>query len=125
MLFNNSTEVLWVIATALGTLPTTSVRTAEVAPVKLASPPKEAVMGCEPMASDEVVKVAIPEALMEPTPRTVAPSRKVMAPVAPVFVTAVKVTDWPVEAGLTDEVKVTEPTAFATVTVVAGEVAAL
>src|SRR5580704_8462634 len=115
--FSNWTGVLWVTATALGILLMTSLRTAELAPVKLVSPAKDAVMACVPMASDEVVKVAIPEALMEPTPRTVVPSRKVMAPVAPVFVTAVKVTDWPVDAGLTDDVSVTLPAALATLTV--------
>jgi hypothetical protein len=35
------------------------------------------------MVNVEVVKVAIPAALIAPTPRTVVPSRKVTEPVAP------------------------------------------
>jgi len=75
------------------------------------------------MASVDVVSVAMPP-LMGPTPRIVAPSRNVMVPVAVEGTVAVKVTGWLSAAGFSDEVSVTLGVAIATVTVVAGEVAA-
>ncbi len=68
-----------------------------------------------------VVKVATP-AVIVPTPRTVVPSRKVMEPVAPAGTVAENVMAWPGAAGLTEDASVTITVAFATVTVVAGEV---
>jgi hypothetical protein len=50
------------------------------------------VIGCEPMVNVDVVNVAIPWALIVPTPRTVVPSRKVTEPVAPACTVAEKVT---------------------------------
>ena len=41
----SSSEELWVMAMAVGTLPITSMRTGEVTELKLVSPPKTAVMG--------------------------------------------------------------------------------
>ena len=65
---------------------------------------------CEPAVSVLVAKVATPEALMATVPKTVAPSLKVIFPVA-VFApetfgetVAVNVTDCPALAGLADEV---------------------
>jgi hypothetical protein len=81
------------------------------------------VTECEPIESEDVVKLAMPELLMAPIPRTAAPSMKVMEPVALVFTTAVKVTDWLTVVGLMEEVSVTAPAAFATVIVVVGDVA--
>src|SRR5215475_12310163 len=77
-----------------------------------------------PMARADVVSVATPP-VMGPVPRIVAPSRNVMVPVAVVGTVAVKVTGWLSAAGFSDEVSVTLGVAIATVTVVAGEVAAL
>jgi len=65
-------------------------------------------MLCEPALSEEVVKVACPEALSVPVPSVVAPSLKVTVPLgvppplAGVTV-AVKVTAWPNALGFGDE----------------------
>src|SRR5262249_27236813 len=81
-------------------------------------------MGCVPTARLEVVKAAVPP-LIVPVPRTVEPSRKVMVPVADEGTVAVKVMAWLTDAGLAEEASVTVGAPMATVTVVAGEVAAL
>ena len=81
------------------TLLTTWDSTLDVEPVKLASPPYTAVMLWVPMASAEVVYVAI-LLLKVPVPREVLPFLKVTVPVgvpAPgeaAATVAVKVTDW-------------------------------
>src|ERR1700733_6117482 len=60
-------------------------------------------MGWVPAVRVEVVKIALPEELRVAVPRTVLPSRKVTGPVGtakfPLMV-AVRLTDWPVGAGL-------------------------
>jgi len=83
------------------------------------------VIGCEPIARDDVVKVATPAALIAPVPRTVEPSRKVIVPVAPAVTDAVKVIGVLAADGLAEETSVTVGAVFPTVTVVAGEVAGL
>ena len=60
-----------------------------------------------------------------PVPRTVAPSRKVIVPVAPVGAVAVKVTDWLTIEGLSDDVTATVGAVFTTVMETGGEVAGL
>ena len=62
-----------------------------------------------PIASPDVVNVAIPEPFKVPVPRVVEPSRNVTVPVgtpdpgASEVIVAVKVTDWPKTDGLADE----------------------
>jgi hypothetical protein len=60
---------------------TTWLRTVEVLAAKLASPPYAAVMGCVPIESVDVVKVATALLFRAPVPRVVGPSRKVTVPV--------------------------------------------
>src|SRR5207244_242642 len=53
----------------------------EVLPLKIALPPYDAVIGCEPTASVLVTNVAWPEAFRVPVPRVVGPSLNVTVPV--------------------------------------------
>src|SRR5437867_1116463 len=81
----------------------------EVLPLKFASPPYDAVIGCAPTASVLVTNVAWPEAFRVPVPRVVGPSLNVTVPVgvpAPLvfaFTVAVKVTGCPDTDGLIEE----------------------
>src|SRR5258708_7546227 len=79
---------------------------------------------CHPTIKVLVVKGVKPPVKV-PVPRTVAPSRNVMVPVAPVGAVAVKVTDWLTIEGLRDDVTATVGAALTTVTIVGGEVAGL
>jgi hypothetical protein len=78
----------------------------------------------EPTINVLVVRVAWPP-FKVPVPSIVAPSKKVIVPVAPAGAVAVKVTAWLMIEGLRDEVTVTVGAAFTTVTVTEGEVAGL
>jgi hypothetical protein len=60
-----------------------------------------------------------------PVPRTVAPSRNVIVPVAVVGAVAVKVTGWLTIEGLSEDVTATVGAVFTTVTETGGEVAGL
>ena len=71
-----------------------------------------------------VVKVVRPP-FKVPVPRTVAPSRNVIVPVAPVGAAAVKLTDWLMMEGLSEDVTVTVGAALTTVTTTVGDVAGL
>ncbi len=79
-----------------------------VLPPKLESPLYTAVIVCIPTDNELVVKVACAEPLRVPVPRVVAPSLNVTVPVgvptagATGLTVAVKVTDCPGDAGLTD-----------------------
>lgn len=81
-------------------------------PPELASPSYSAVIECEPMESELLANVAMPNAFKKPVPNTSAPSLKVTNPVGgiiPVLVTvAVKVTDCPPLEGLAEEVNMVE-----------------
>jgi hypothetical protein len=70
------------------------------------SPAYVAVIGCEPIASEEVVNVAVLFAVIAVLPNSVAPSKKLILPVAvivPVVLTvAVNVTDPPVGDGFSE-----------------------
>src|SRR5438093_436210 len=85
------------------------VSVVEVLPLKVALPPYDAVIGCEPTASVLVTNVAWPEAFRVPVPRVVGPSLNVTVPVgvpAPLvfaFTVAVKVTGCPDTDGLIEE----------------------
>src|SRR6516165_2706304 len=87
-------------------------------------------MACPPAAAKLVVSAAVPPGPTATVPRTTVPSLKVTVPVGvpapgPTAATvAVKVTDWPVTAGLTDDFRATVVAAGLTVTVVAAEVLA-
>jgi hypothetical protein len=70
----------------------------------------------------DVVKVAVPAALIVPVPMTVVPSRKVTVPVAPAWTVTEKVIVWPGFAGFAEEVNVTVTVDFATVTWVGGDI---
>ena len=89
----------------------------EVDPLKLASPPYEAVIVCEPAVSDEVLSVAVP-ALTLPVPMAVLPSRKLTVPVGEGelpdggVTVAVMVTDWPTDEGLGEEATAVVVAAF-------------
>jgi hypothetical protein len=83
------------------------------------------VTGCVPTVRLAVLNVATPAALTAPVPRTVVPSRKVTVPLAAAGTVAVNVTGWLTFDGFADEVNATVGVFFATVTVVAGEVAGL
>src|SRR5438876_649788 len=80
-----------------------------VVPLRFASPPYDAVIGCAPTASVLVTNVAWPEAFRVPVPRVVGPSLNVTVPVgvpAPLvfaFTVAVKVTGCPDTDGLIEE----------------------
>ena len=65
--------------------------------------PNVAVMECGPAASEEVVRVAVPDPLRVPVPSDVAPSKKVTLPAGtplPLVTVAVKTTEAPGFAGL-------------------------
>src|SRR5262245_11079657 len=87
-------------------------------------------MAWPPAAAKLVVNAAVPSALTAKVPRMTLPSRNVTVPVgapapgATAATVAVKVTDWPVTAGLTDEVRATAVDAGLTVTPTAAEVLA-
>jgi len=80
------------------------------------SPPYDAVIELDPLASVDVVNVATPAALTVPVPNTVAPSRKVTVPVAPAGTVAEKVTAWLGADGFAEDASVTTTVAFPTVT---------
>jgi hypothetical protein len=83
------------------------------------------VIECDPSASVEVLKVAIP-LLRVPVPNVVLPSLKVTVPVAAEGETvAVKVTETPAADGFDDEVRVTVVVALFTVWVSAEDVLVL
>ena len=82
------------------------------------------MIGWEPTTNVLVVRLVTPP-FKVPVPRTVAPSRNVMVPVAPVGAVAVKVTDWFTIDGLSDDVTVTVGAVLTTVTMTEGEVAGL
>ena len=77
--------------------------------VKLPSAPYAAVTKWLPIASTEVVNVAIPEPSKVPVPSVVNPSMNVTVPVgipepgASEMTVAVNVTDWPNTDGLAEE----------------------
>ena len=78
----------------------------------------------DPTINVLVVRVASP-LFKAPVPRTVAPSEKVIIPVAPVGAVAVKVTDWLTTEGLSDDVTTTVGAPLTTVTTTGGEMAGL
>ena len=82
------------------------------------------MIGWEPTTNVLVVKVVRPP-FKVPVPRTVAPSRNVIVPVAPVGAAAVKLTDWLMMEGLSEDVTVTVGAALTTVTTTVGDVAGL
>jgi hypothetical protein len=82
------------------------------------------VIGWDPTINVLVVRVATP-LFKVPVPRTVAPSRNVIVPVAPVGAVAVKVTDWLTIEGLSDDVTTTVGAPLTTVTTTGGEMAGL
>jgi hypothetical protein len=82
------------------------------------------VIGWDPTVNVLVVRVVTPP-FKVPVPRTVAPSRNVIVPVAPLGAVAVKVTDWLMIDGLSDDVTVTVGAALPTVTTTGGETAGL
>jgi hypothetical protein len=77
-----------------------------------------AVIECDPTLSEEVEKVACPEASRVSVSMTVAPSLKstvppgIPAPVGFPVTTAVKVTAWSEHEGLADELNVVVELAF-------------
>src|SRR6516165_10367764 len=87
-------------------------------------------MACPPAAAKLVVSAAVPPGPTATVARTVLPSLKVTVPVgvpAPgetAATVAVKVTAWPVTAGLTDDFRATVVAAGLTVTATAAEVLA-
>src|SRR5213080_4273274 len=89
---------------------TVCVSLEEVLPLKLASPPYDALIEWEPTASVLVTNVAWPELFSVPVPRVLEPSLKVTVPVgvpAPglfAATVAVKVTGCPNTDGWTEEV---------------------
>ncbi len=78
----------------------------------------------DPTINVLVVRVARPP-FKVPVPRTVAPSKNVIVPVAPLGAVAVKVTDWLTIEGLSDDVTATVGAALTTVTTTGGEMAGL
>jgi len=82
------------------------------------------VIGWVPTIKVLVVRVVWP-LFKVPVPRMVAPSRKVIEPVAPAGAVAVKVTDWLMIDGFSDEVTTTVGAALPTVTTTGGETAGL
>jgi hypothetical protein len=105
-----SDEVSDVVEVALAAEFTTCVSTGEVEPVKFVSPPYDAVIECEPVASADVLSIAWPDALRVPVPSEFAPSRKVTVPVGTVAfpvgpeTVAVNITDCPLVDGFSDDV---------------------
>jgi len=89
----------------------------------LLSAPYDAVIGCVPAASDDVVNVATPDPFSVPVPRVVPLSLKVTVPVGtPVLgafavTVAVNVTEFPAMEGSSEEVIAVEVPASLTVTV--------
>ena len=85
-------------------------------------------MAWPPAAAKLVVNVAVPPVPTATVPRTTLPSLNVTVPVgvpapgATAATVAVKVTAWPVTAGLTDDPRATVVAARLTVTVAAAEV---
>src|SRR5262249_49397210 len=86
-------------------------------------------MAWPPAAAKLVVNLAVPlKVLTGAVPRTTLPSMKVTVPVgvpdpgARTETVAVKVTDWPVAAGLSDDARLTEVAAGLTVRGTAAEV---
>jgi hypothetical protein len=65
------------------------------------------------MGSDEVVAVAAPPVIVD-VPKAVEPLVNVTVPVTPDGRVAVKVTDWPIVEGFTEETTVTVGFAFVT-----------
>ena len=96
-----------VTAVVVASLFTTWLNAVELLVAKVASPPYTAVIECDPMASVEIVKVALP-AVSVPVPIAVTPSLNVTVPVgvpvAVVLTVAVKVTDCPKFDGFSEEV---------------------
>jgi hypothetical protein len=82
------------------------------------------VIGWDPTINVLVVKVTSP-LFKVPVPRTVVPSKNVIVPVAPVGAVAVKVTDWLMIEGLSDDVTTTVGAPLTTVTTTGGETAGL
>ena len=115
------------VTVAMGRAKMVWVRTGEVLGLKVVPSLKTAVIECDPEASDEVANVAWPE-LRLMVASDVAPSLKVTVPEgvpepgAKVVTVAVKVTDWPKQAGLSEEASVVAVLALLTVWVSAGEV---
>jgi hypothetical protein len=97
------------IAVAVAGKLTACVTVFDVLAAKLASPAYAAAIEWLPDVSVAVVNVATP-ATRALVPSVVAPSLKVMLPVgvpaAGEVTVAVKVTDWPLAEGLTDEISV-------------------
>src|SRR3954451_10003857 len=85
-------------------------------------------MAWPPVAAKLVVNVALPPVPTATVPRTTLPSLSVTVPVgvpppgATAATVAVKVTAWPVTAGLTDDPRATTVAARLTVTATAAEV---
>src|SRR5205809_668229 len=110
---------------------TVCVSLEEVLPLKLASPPYDALIEWEPTASVLVTNVAWPEPFRVPAPRVLVPSLKVTVPVgvpAPgllAVTVAVKVTDCPDSDGLAEELTSVVVPACVAVGVGALEVVAL
>jgi hypothetical protein len=82
-----------------------------VLPVKLLSPPKTAVIECEPIDKPDVARVALPLLNSVPVPSVAAPSLNVTVPVGvPIpevgATVAVKVTGCPSIEGLPEEATV-------------------
>ena len=104
---------------------TICISTAEVLPVKLASPPYTTVIECDPTASVDVLNVALP-LLRIPVPMVVVPSLNVTDPVGvPVvdeFTVAVKITEFPRFEGFSEEVTLLDVAALFTVCVSIAEV---
>src|SRR5262245_51092366 len=115
-----------VVALRVGAAFTCSVRDCEL-PRNIGPPLKTAVMVCPPEAAKLVVNVAVPLVPTLTVPRTTLPSLKVTVPVvdpaagATAATLAVKVTAWPVTAGLTDDDRVSVVAAGLTVTATAAE----
>src|SRR5207249_10022063 len=88
---------------------TVCVSLEEVLPLKLASPPYDALIEWEPTASVLVTNVAWPEPFRVPVPRVLEPSMKVTVPVGVpaagpfAVIVAAKVTGCPVIGGVTEE----------------------
>src|SRR5436309_10147064 len=107
---------------------TVCVNLGDVLPLKLASPPYDALIEWEPTASVLVTNVAWPEPSRVPVPRVLEPSLKVTVPVgvpaAGLFAVtvAVKVTGCPDTDGLIEELTDVAVLAFFTVWVSALEV---
>ena len=97
----------------------------ELLPKKVPSPPYTALMLCDPVASEDVLNVACPDAFNVPVPTLVFPSKNVTVPVgtppAP-EIDAVKVTICSNADGLADEARVVVLAARFTVCVIAADV---